>query len=262
LNKIIAGDATQVLKTLPSGGVDCCVTSPPYWGLRDYSVAGQLGHEATPELYICALLEVFREVRRVLKPSGTCFVNLGDTYSAGGTLMIPYRFACQMIDTQRWILRNVINWHKPNQMPSPARDRFTVDFEPVFFFAKSRHYHFTQQLEPYTKPLNRWGGDQLTAQGESTWATHTGQRAYRKRDMRTTWSICTQGFKGAHFAVYQERLVERIIRAGCPEEGTVLDPFVGSGTTAMVARRLGRNYMGIDLNPEYVHMAAERLKSE
>jgi site-specific DNA-methyltransferase (adenine-specific) len=182
--------------------------------------------------------------------------------------MIPYRFAWQMVEAQGWVLRNIINWHKPNQMPCSARDRFTVDFEPVFFFTNNQKYYFAQQLEPYTKPLDRWAGDTLTAEGQSAWVAGTGQQIYRNRNMRpnpkgrnmrTTWSICTRGFKGAHFAVYPEKLAERMVRAGCPPGGVVLDPFFGSGTTGVVARKLGRNYVGIELNPEYVEMAKERL---
>jgi site-specific DNA-methyltransferase (adenine-specific) len=227
-----------------------------------------LGQEDTPEAYIQALLEIFNEIRRVLKPAGTCFVNLGDTYAGNKSLlMTPYRFAWQMIEAG-WVLRNIIVWHKPNQMPSGAKDRFTVDFEPVFFFTKGKQYHFTQQLEPYTKPLKRWTGDDLIAKGRGSWAAGTGQKIYRNRNMRpnpagrnmrTTWSINTQAFKGTHFAVYPEKLVERMLLAGCPPGGTVLDPFFGAGTTGVVARNTGRSYVGIELNAEYVKMAEKRL---
>jgi site-specific DNA-methyltransferase (adenine-specific) len=154
-------------------------------------------------------------------------------------------------------------------MPANVKDRFTVDFEPVFFFTKKQQYYFMQQLEPYTKPLDRWVGDNLIARGQSAWAAGTGQKIYRNRNMRpnpagrnmrTTWSINTQAFKGTHFAVYPEKLVERMLLAGCPPSGTVLDPFIGAGTTAVVARKLNRNYVGIEMNPEYVTMANERLR--
>lgn len=306
VNKIYTGDALDVLKTLPAACVDCVVTSPPYWGLRDYNVAGQLGQEATPEIYIQFLLGVFHEVRRILKPSGTCFINIGDTYAGSGAgttknadisayirkskqsyilpngmaksaifrgtnmyksaLMIPYRFAWQMVNSG-WVLRNIIIWHKPNQMPSNTKDRFTVDFEPVFFFTKcSNNYYFKQQLEAYTKPLDRWGGDTLDAtRGKSTWSNATGQKIYRSRNMRpnpegrnmrTVWTINTDPFDGEHFAAYPPALVARILRAGCPESGTVLDPFFGSGTTGIVARKLNRNYIGIELNPKSVQIAS------
>jgi site-specific DNA-methyltransferase (adenine-specific) len=236
-------------------------------------IDNQIGLEDTPELYIERLIDAFGEVYRILRPGGTCFVNLGDTYARSGAgknkslLMTPYRFAWQMIETG-WILRNIIVWHKPNQMPSSVKDRFTVDFEPVFFFTKKQQYYFVQQLEPYVKPLDRWAGDNLIARGQSAWATGTGQKVYRNRNMhpnpagrnmRTVWSINTQAFKGAHFAVYPEKLVERMLLAGCPPGGVVLDPFAGSGTTLVVAQKLGRGYVGIELSPEYVTMANERL---
>jgi site-specific DNA-methyltransferase (adenine-specific) len=146
-----------------------------------------------------------------------------------------------------------------------------VDFEPIFFFAKTQKYHFAQQLEPYSAPSGRWGGDQLKALGSSRWAESVGQGAYRSRNMRpnpagrnmrTTWAISTRGFKGEHFAAYPEALAERMVRAACPEGGVVLDPFMGAGTTAVVARKLGRRYIGVELNPEYVSIANRRLRSE
>jgi DNA modification methylase len=296
------------IKKLPDGCIDCIITSPPYWGLRDYGMSGQLGQETTPDDYIRALLAIFKEIHRVLKTSGTCFVNIGDTYAGSGAgttkhadistyiahskqtyilpngsaraatlrnsaknkslLMIPYRLAWLMVEQQGWILRNIIIWHKPNQMPANVKDRFTVDFEPVFFFSKGKKYHFTQQLEPYIKPLDRWAGDKLAATGKSQWAENTGQKIYRNRNMRpnpngrnmrTTWSINTRGFKGAHFAVYPEKLVERMLLAGCPEHGIVLDPFMGSGTTAVVATKNNRNFIGYELNPDYIAIQNNRL---
>lgn len=272
---------------------------------------GQIGLEETPEAYVQKLIEIFYEVKRVLKITGTCFVNLGDTYagSGGGTtknadtskyiknskqvyvlpngiaktskfrgtnlnkslLMIPERFAIRMID-MGWILRNQIIWHKPNQIPSSVTDRFTVDFEKIFFFVKqSKGYYFKQQFEPYTKPLNRWGGDNLKTNGKSTWDDGTGQTTYRNRNMRpnpngknmrTVWSINTEPFSEAHFATYPEKLVKRMIEAGCPVNGLVLDPFMGAGTTAVVAKKLNRNYLGFELNPDYVKIANNRLQKE
>lgn len=184
--------------------------------------------------------------------------------------MIPYRFAWLMVENG-WILRNIINWHKPNQMPQSAKDRFTVDFEPIFFFAKQPKYYFEQQLEPYEKPLDRWGGESLVAKGNSTWDNGTGQKSYRHRNMRpnpegrnmrTTWDINTEPFNKAHFAVYPEKLVSRMILSGCPENGTVLDPFLGAGTTAIVSRKLNRNYIGFELNPDYVKIIHERINEE
>ena len=185
-------------------------------------------------------------------------------------LLLPYRFAIGMIESE-WKLRNIIIWHKPNQLPQGVSDRFTNDFEPIFFFAKSNKYSFNQQFEAYTKPLDRWGGDELTAKGISEWSENTGQNAYRTRNlrpnpegrnMRSVWSINTKGESEKHFACYPQQLVNRIIKAGCPEGGIVLDPFMGSGTTAVVARKLNRNYVGFELNPEYIKIADRKLKRE
>lgn len=299
-NVIFNEDCLIGLQKLPDNSVDCCISSPPYWGLRDYGVDGQIGLEENYSEFIAKLIELYSEIQRVLKPTGTCFVNLGDTYNGtkqGNTetnknpklvtdsfkkekvktiqdkslLMIPERFAIGMIDAG-WILRNQIIWHKPNQMPQSAKDRFTVDFEKIFFFVKqSTGYYFEQQLEPYTKPMNRWAGDNLEANGKSDWDNGTGQSTYRNRNMRpnpdgrnmrTVWSINTKPFPDAHFAVFPETLVERMIKSGCPENGLVLDPFMGAGTTAVTARKLNRNYIGYDLNPDYVKMANDRLYKE
>lgn len=296
---------------LDNKSVDCVVTSPPYWGLRDYGYSEQIGLEETPEMFIQNLVGLFETIKGKLKDTGTCFVNLGDTYAGSGNgttkyadtdkyienskqvyvmpngtaksnsyrgtqmnkslLMIPYRFAWAMVENG-WILRNVINWRKPNQMPSSAKDRFTVDFEPIFFFVKkATDYNFEQQLEPYTKPLDRWGGDNLEANGTSTWDDGTGQKSYRNRNMRpnpegrnmrTTWDINTESFPEAHFAVYPKELCMRMIKAGCPENGLVLDPFMGSGTTAVCSRILNRNYVGFELNKEYIDISQKRIFNE
>ena len=188
--------------------------------------------------------------------------------------MIPERFAIKMIDIG-WILRNQIIWHKPNQMPSSATDRFTVDFEKIFFFVKqSKGYYFEQQLEPYTEPLDRWAGQMI----RGNYKSKTDQFAVQERNgrdmrpnpegknMRTVWSTNTEPFPETHFATYPEKLVERMIKAGCPENGLVLDPFMGAGTTAVTtavtARKLNRNYIGIELNPEYIKIANRRLYEE
>lgn len=299
-NVIFNEDCLIGLQKLPDNSIDCCISSPPYWGLRDYGVDGQIGNENEFTDFINKLAEIYKEVYRVLKPEGTCFVNLGDTFNGtkvGNTeitknknvvtdtfkkeqcksvgnkslLMIPERFAIEMISSG-WILRNQIIWHKPNQMPQSATDRFTVDFEKIFFFVKqSTGYYFEQQLEPYTEPMNRWAGNNLEANGKSDWDNGTGQSTYRNRNMRpnpdgknmrTVWSINTKPFPDAHFAIFPETLVERMIKAGCPENGIVLDPFMGAGTTAVTARKLNRNYIGYDLNPDYVKMANNRLYQE
>lgn len=260
---------------------------------------GQLGLEPTFEMYLEHLWEIFDEIYRVLKPTGTVFVNLGDTYNGNkqgktdkkvseylkehnkylrkpvaknvkqkSLLMIPARFAICMID-RGWILRNVIIWQKPNAMPESVKDRFTEDFEYIFFFVKKKKYYFKQILEPYFKPLNRWGGEKLIAKGVSRWDNATGQKTYRTRSMRpnpngrnkrTVWSINTKPFEGAHFAVFPPDIPEICIKAGCPEDGIVLDPFMGSGTVAYVAEQLKRKWIGIELNPEYCEIARKRLQ--
>ena len=310
LNKNINGNSLEVLKTIPDNSIDCCITSPPYWGLRDYGHEEQLGSEAHFKDFVNNLCNVFDEVKRVLKPTGTCFINLGDTYGGSGSgttknadtskyvenskqvyvlpngtskasqfrgttlnkslCMIPERFAIEMID-RGWTLRNQIIWHKPNQMPSSAKDRFTVDFEKVFFFVKQpTEYYFKQQLEPYTEPLDRWAGQMV----RGNYKTKTEQFSVQERNgrdmrpnpegknMRTVWSINTEPSTEAHFATYPQRLVERMLKAGCPENGIVLDPFFGSGTTGVYARKVNRNFLGIELNPEYVKIAENRLLKE
>jgi len=309
-NKIYNEDCLIGLKKLPDNSVDCCISSPPYWGLRDYGVDGQLGNENEFTDFINKLAEIYKEVYRVLKPEGTCYVNLGDTYGGSGSgttknadtseyvknskqvyvlpngtaksskfrgttlnkslLMIPERFAIAMI-SNGWILRNQIIWHKPNQMPSSATDRFTVDFEKIFFFVKqSKGYYFKQQLEPYTEPLDRWAGQMI----RGNYKTKTDQFAIQEREgrnmrpnpdgknMRTVWSVNTKPFSDAHFAVFPETLVERMIKSGCPENGLVLDPFMGAGTVAVTARKLNRNYIGFELNPEYIKITESRLYKE
>jgi site-specific DNA-methyltransferase (adenine-specific) len=285
--------------------------------LRDYGVDGQVGNETDFKEYVSKLIELYSEIQRVLKPTGTCFVNLGDTYNGtkqGNTetnknpklvtdsfkkekvktiqdkslLMIPERFAIGMIDAG-WILRNQIIWHKPNQMPSSAKDRFTVDFEKIFFFVKQpKGYYFEQQLEPAIgydgrKDIEYKGGNKDVSIGKhQRWKTHKniqdkGQQpnsmhlkraagipdeVYFERNVRTVWSINTQPFPEAHFATYPEKLVKRMIEAGCPENGLVLDPFMGAGTTAVVAKKLNRNYTGFELNPKYKLIAENRLIKE
>lgn len=288
---IINKDCLSGLKELENESINMCITSPPYWGLRDYGVDGQLGLEETFEEYINKLCDIFDEVNRVLRDDGTCWVNIGDTYSTtrwsnapsttgisqshsdvvlnkkhdlpDKTLVgIPFRFAIEMIN-RGWILRNTIIWHKPNCMPSSVKDRFTVDFEYLFFFSKSKKYYFEQQFEPHqTIPCEKTT-PKTASQNLTSSAKWKKERAYgaNGRNMRTVWKISTKPYKGAHFAVFPPELIETPIKAGCPENGIVLDPFMGSGTTAMVAKQLGRKSIGFELNPEYIDLINERLKS-
>jgi DNA modification methylase len=247
-NTIYQGDAATVLATFPAHCVDCVVTSPPYWGLRDYGDAGQLGREPTAAAYLDNLLAVMDETARVLAPTGTLWVNLGDSYRAKSLACLPFRFAAAMVE-RGWLLRNTIIWHKPACRPEHVADRFTVDFEYLFFFARGRRYHFAQQTE-----AARDRGPRRRRDG-----VRRGDVAAPGRNRRAVWSISPRASREGHTATFPEALVATPIRAGCPEGGIVLDPFLGSGTTAVVAKRLGRRYVGIELNAQYVAMARERI---
>lgn len=305
VNKVYNTDALSGLQDLPDGCVDMCVTSPPYWGLRDYGVKGQLGLEPDFHEYITKLVAIFDEVHRVLKDTGTLWVNISDSYYSkikgnGGMgekspkhhqkslkegqhfdpikldsnipikslVGVPERFVIAMTD-RGWIRRNTIVWHKPNCMPSSVKDRFTVDFEYLYFFSKSRKYYFEQQTEPAMKESLTRYKYQLKSKwheegygGTITNVEKLGDsfKDPNKRNMRCVWRVTTKPYKGAHFAVFPEDLIETPIRAGCPPGGVVLDPFMGSGTTASVAKRLGRDYVGFELNPEYMDLISERLR--
>lgn len=345
MNKILQGSVLDVLKTLPDESVDCIITSPPYYGLRDYGDQtktiwggnpeckhdweykeryvhrgsskntihaainagnlkvewktsdaiclkcgawyGQLGLEPTLTLFIEHMTLVTAELKRVLKKTGTLWWNHGDSY--GGTsskgdyrdpkykngrngqaksvtagfmekslLLQVYRLAIRMTDEQKWILRNQIIWHKPNVMPSSAPDRFCVDFEPILFFTKSKKYWFKLQKEKATYTDSREGKGRQEYNNRNTKA---GVLVNGERVKRTVWRVTTKPFKEAHFATFPQDLIEPMVLAGCPEGGLVLDPFMGAGTTAVVAKKLGRNYLGIELNPQYIEMAEKRISS-
>ena len=306
LNKIYCGDAIKVLEKLPDKFVDCVVTSPPYWALRDYKIKGQLGLEKDFNDYIGKLCDVFCRVKRVLKDEGTCWVNIGDTYySKSGSsflndkltsskrikkiginraneirglgllqeqnlALIPFRFALEM-QRRGWVIRNVIIWHKPNCMPCSAKNRFTVDFEYLFFFVKNRKYYFETQYEPLKETtqtrlkykFNFNKGDIASAvktTGIRTFQKHYNENKIEGRNKRCVWTISPSSFKGKHYATFPEKLIEIPIKAGCPENGIVLDPFIGSGTTGMVCKRFGRNFLGIDIKPEYCKIAQKRIE--
>jgi len=284
---LYCGDAYEILQSLESESIDCVVTSPPYWAKRDYGVDGQLGLEPDFQQYLEKLWQVFDEVYRVLKPTGTCFVNLGDTYYGGGKgqtnginkaggiggekfknmeyppkslCLIPERFAIGMIE-RGWILRNVIIWHKPNAMPESVKDRFTVDFEYIYFFTKSKKYYFQRIIEPYTsKPHTEGHKHKYRDHGLISYREVLNFYTQGGRNKRTVWSINTKPFKDAHFAVFPPDIPETCIKAGCPSDGIVLDPFLGSGTTAIVAEQLGREWIGIELKQEYCELVKKRFK--
>ena len=334
---IITGDSRDVLRTLPDNSVNCCVTSPPYFGLRDYGVDGQIGLEPTPDAYVAALVEVFREVLRVLREDGTLFLNLGDSYwgsrpnpgrndtdkmyhndcaprktpnnfgkqpqcTVCGRFMryrsgdwycdhqskdykpkdligIPWRVAFAL-QADGWWLRSDIIWSKPNCMPESVTDRPTKAHEYVFLLTKSAEYYYDADAikEPAvngdpTPPRGSNGvigqpnAGRRDKQGEPGKRTYSGFNArwdtrdepLTHRNKRSVWTIPTQPYSGAHFAVMPEALVEPCILAGCPEGGIVLDPFGGAATVGVVAKRLNRRFILIELNPEYAELGRDRL---
>lgn len=295
---IICGDAQEKLKELPSESVNCCVTSPPYLWLRDYGIDGQIGLEDTPQEYIDKLVSVFRDVRRVLKDDGTLWLNIGDSWNAAGrgslefseraakqatnsgsitattgkTLFkgckpkdmigIPWMLAFALRE-DGWYLRQDIIWHKPNPMPESVTDRCTKSHEYIFLLSKSKTYYFNNDAiaEPtvtYDYSVRDRDNTRLNNVAGRTRMQGLVTNQYEKRNKRDVWSVTTKPFRGAHFAVFPEDLIEPCILAGCPKGGVVLDPFFGSGTTGRVATRLGRDYIGIELNPEYIKICEER----
>lgn len=299
METLLLGDALEQLRTLADESVHVCITSPPYYNLRDYGTVGQIGMEETTDEYIEKLVDVFREVWRVLRPDGTLWVNIGDSYATrsgaqpptntrnrcGHTakklpngfkykdlMGIPWMLAFAL-RADGWYLRQDIIWHKTNAMPEAVKDRCTKAHEYIFLLSKSERYFFdaTAIKEPCGKKGNsrifRGGGaytegrsflNSAITERESHGNTVNSTGA---RNKRSVWNIATAQFKAAHYATFPERLVEPCILAGCPEGGTVLDPFAGSGTTGAVAKRLRRNFLGIEINPEYLEMAQERICS-
>lgn len=366
LNRIYLGDTLNILKKFPSESIDCVVTSPPYWGLRDYGVKGQIGLEKTPEKFIAKMVEVFSEVKRVLKVEGTIWVNIGDSYvgswgnysgenrGAGrqrqivngskvpnpayagkegwrppttevvglkskDLVGIPWMLAFAM-RTDGWYLRQDIIWAKPNPMPESVKDRCTKSHEYIFLMSKSQKYFFDADaikteakdaaddlrritgqlsvnksaatgmvngLRPRTRPSGWATGRDHSAvgwateknqgrKGKKTWderkqdgepmryGEQSGTPALNemsdgKANKRSVWNVPTMAFKEAHFATFPEELIAPMILAGCPQGGIVLDPFMGAGTTGLVAKKLQRNYVGIELNEEYLKMAEARI---
>ena len=379
---IIEGDCIKGMATLPDGCVHTCVTSPPYWGLRDYGTAtweggdstcnhvddvalverlrqkksmisvgermdgstrtrvhdeqigntiqhrdvcpkcgakridAQLGAEKTPEAYVENMVEVFREVRRILRDDGTVWLNLGDSYARNGggvesrmnsihkmgvgqkatylagamqtvnkvpfglkskdLVGIPWRVAFAL-QADGWYLRQDIIWHKPNPMPESVEDRCTKAHEYIFLLSKSQKYYYDSDAikEPvssvnpisskeYRQSIGRKSGINEVARWDETNARSMpiGNPSDGKRNKRSVWTVTTKSFKGAHFATFPKDLIEPCVLAGCPEGGTVLDPFTGSGTTCVVSLKHGRKFIGTELNPEYIQLAVNRIKEE
>lgn len=305
--KILIGDCRDVLRRLPDASVQCCVTSPPYFGLRDYGVAGQIGLEPTPDAFVAEMVAVFREVRRVLRDDGTLWLNLGDSYAStvkgsGGAgksrlgpnrdlqnighqkfeprrfdmqglkpkdlIGIPWRVAFAL-QADGWWLRSSIVWHKPNSMPESVRDRPTSAHENIFLLAKSDRYFFDadavkEQAIEYARTPNRPRVDTGIRKGASDARIDAVNQCgvNELRNIRNVWTVATQPFSDAHFATFPPALIEPCIKAGCPAGGTVLDPFGGAGTTGLVAGRLQRSAILIELNSDYVAMAERRIARE
>jgi DNA modification methylase len=326
---ILKGDCREVLRTLPDDSVHCVVTSPPYWGLRDYGIADQIGLELSPEAFVAEMVGVFREVRRALRKDGTCWLNLGDSYMGGGRgggaedckqrtnvgsldaapnqrvagykqkdlVGAPWMVAFAL-RADGWYLRQDIIWSKPNPMPESVRDRCTKAHEYLFLLSKSERYHYDQdaiaeaaaysglanQDESGFKDPRRFNGKHQEGYNSSgairskdmdggarppTSRPHSlsafeaaNGREYATRNKRSVWEIPTAPYSEAHFATFPPALIEPCILAGCPKGGTVLDPFGGAGTTGLVADRLGRDAILIELNPEYAALAERRIRGD
>lgn len=334
--RILVGDCMARLAELPDQSVHCCVTSPPYFGLRDYGHDGQIGLEDSPDEYVARLVEVFREVRRVLRDDATLWLNLGDSYVSIGSgaqgengqmatrrvaqvrdqkavhgsvqrppsvaglpqknlLGMPWRVAFAL-QADGWYLRQDIIWAKPNPMPESVRDRCTKSHEYLFLLSKSPRYYFDQEAisealapssvarlaQPTLEQQEgsgrvpgktngnmkaagpRFGGNKYGNDDRAESRTKSGNEwpGAEKRNRRSVWTVTTQPFSEAHFAVFPPALVEPCVKAGAPENGVVLDPFGGSGTTALVADRLQRDAILIELNPEYAAMAEKRINQD
>lgn len=340
--KILIGDVREQLRTLPADSIHCCVTSPPYWGLRDYGVEGQIGLEATPAEFIAVMVGVFEEVRRVLRPDGTCWINMGDSYNAHpgqrkatdkagekqqskrgsigspsrnvadlkpkDLVMMPHRLAIALQDAGWWVRQDIV-WSKPNPMPESVRDRCTKSHEYIFLLTKSAKYFYSAEAakEPAVgfadHPRNSFGtkdydvpgqkpqkraargvgfghgtdaqerqrgrvipAEMIDASASARLGRGPGWRETAEipstRNKRSVWTMATHSFAEAHFATFPPELPENCIKAGCPPGGMVLDPFFGAGTTGLVADRLQRDCIGIELNPAYAEIARKRIQGE
>lgn len=341
---ILVGDVRARLRELPADSIHCIVTSPPYWGLRDYGVDGQIGLEASPAEFIATMVDVFDELRRVLRPDGTCWMNMGDSYAGGrrgpdvgsklqgsrtsqeqtrmalakmtasrrrddapiprsdirvpglkpkDLVMMPHRLAIALQDAGWWVRQDIV-WSKPNPMPESVRDRCTKAHEYIFLLTKGERYYFDQDAicEPVspntharlsqdvqaqigsaranggakTNGTMKAVGRKLASPGSGVKSNSSFDAALAlqvdRRNKRSVWAMATQPFSEAHFATFPPELPETCIKAGCPAGGTVLDPFFGAGTTGLVADRLHRHCIGIELNPVYAEIARQRIEDE
>ena len=258
--QFLQGDSRAVLPTLPAKTFHCCVTSPPYFGLRDYGHDGQIGLEQTPQAYVDELVAVFREVRRVLRDDGTLWLNIGDCMKNKRLLMIPNRLAIALSD-DGWFVRSEIIWHKPNAIPDGAKDRPTSAHEKLWLLSKTSSYFFDAQAiaVPAIRAGKAPGGNKKTDATRMDSGRDMTKLVGETRNIRNVWSIAPAVFKGAHFATFPPALIEPCILAGCPVGGAVLDPFGVAGTTGLVAQRLKRDATLVELNPDYVELARRRV---
>lgn len=258
------GDALDVARTLPDESVDCIITSPPYYRLRDYGENGQYGREATPMQYVGRLADLFGELWSVLDDGGVLWLNLGDTYDQDRNLLgVPWMVASRL-QHDGWTLRNDVIWSKPNAMPEAVTDRLSNRHEHLFLLTKGRNYWF--DLDPIRV---QYSGDRAPSRRARTGrvnkensATGAWSGEHVGRNPGDVWEVPTQPFPGAHFATMPVRLAERCIQSGCPPHGLVLDPFSGSGTTGLAAARHGRRYIGIDLNADYLDLSLRTRLAE
>ena len=294
-NIIHVGDNLFHLTNIPDNSVDMCVTSPPYYNLRDYKNSGQIGAENTVKDFVENLCKVFDEIHRILKPIGSCWVNIGDTYDKKRLLQVPSRFEIAMCD-RGWHLRNEIIWSKPNPQPISSKDRFWGNHEKFFWFVKDvKKYYFNRDaiLVPQAeisirrmfsknnmskrKDFNATSKEGFAISSDSQDKHYARMREEMGIDKEfnyeeliksgkcptrpefDTWNVPSVTYKGAHFAVYPPDLIEKPILSCCPEQGIVIDPFMGSGTTGEVAKLNNRRYIGLELNPEYAILANERI---
>jgi len=320
-NTIIQGDSLEVLRQIPDESIDCVITSPPYWGLRDYGHDGQIGLEKTPEEFVGKLVALFSEVKRCLKKEGTLWLNLGDSYAGSGkgsnsdgtphpaTLTgkqgthkgttdglhipqkakdiglkskdlvgIPWRVAFAL-QSDGWYLRQDIIWHKPNPMPESVTDRCTKAHEYIFLLTKSAKYYYDNDAIK-EDAVDEWNSAKDFSSREKLCSPEIGKGANlqlmrtrgfgtfhpdavnTKRNKRSVWTVTVKPFNESHFATFPQDLIEPCVLAGCPENGIILDPFMGAGTTGLVAYKNNRNYIGVELNPAYIQIAEKRIQQE
>ncbi len=277
-NFLINGEALNSLKKLPNSLVQTVITSPPYYGQRDYCAEEQIGTEESSNEYINRLLEIFDEVKRVLKEDGTLWINLGDKYIDGNLAGLPWKLALALKE-RGWILRSDIIWYKPNAMPSSVKNRPTIDHEYMFLFAKSSKYYYDADAirEPHVtfsenskmrggrNHLGKKGGTPEQGKNSGNSNLHNGRwdQAFhpKGRNKRTVWEVPLSKFRDAHFAVFPEQLIEPCILAGSSEGSIVLDPFFGAGTVGLVSMKKGRKFIGIELNEDYCKIATKRIFS-